>query len=97
MGDAAAVILGLIVLGAVVTVVVGSALTRRNHKALGRTPTPLLGVHEERMAVEKASQYYRLSQNAVRVMERMTNDPTVYLSDRDRAAMQQVVDQFYAI
>jgi hypothetical protein len=30
-------------------------------------------------------------------MERMTNDPTVYLSDRDRAAMQQVVDQFYAI
>ena len=36
-------------------------------------------------------------ENAVRVMERMTNDPTVYLSDRDRAAMQQVVDQFYAI
>jgi hypothetical protein len=97
MGDAAAVILGLVVLGALATVVIGGGINRRNGKRAGRMPTPLLGVHEEAMAVEKASQYYRLSQNAVRVMERMTNDPTVYLSDNDRAAMKTVIEQFYAI
>jgi uncharacterized membrane protein len=97
MGDAAAVILGLIVLGAFLTVVIGGTISRRNGKRASRMPTPLLGVHKEAMAVEKASQYYRLSQNAVRVMERMTNDPTVYLSDNDRAAMKTVIEQFYAI
>lgn len=95
MGDVVAVVFGLLIVGGVVTLAIAAATGGARRFRLRKLPTPMLGTNDHRLALTRATTYYRMSQRAVRVMEHMTSDPTVYLEDRDRKAMQDIIDDFY--
>lgn len=97
MGDALAIVLLIAVVGVVVVMALYYLMNRGRRSSIRSRPVSTLGVHEEEAIVERAGEYFRISQRAVRLLDSMLRTPAVAdaMSRTDRKTAQSIVDEFY--
>ena len=98
MGDVLAIVLLIAVVGVVVVMALYYLMNRGRRRSIAARPISTLGVHEEEAIVERAGEYFRISQRAVRLLDSMLRAPEVAnaMSRVDRKTAQSIVDEFYA-
>lgn len=97
MGDALAIVLLIAVVGAFVVMVLYFLMNRGRRRSIATRPVPTLGVHEEEAIVERAGEYFRISQRAVRLLDSLLRTPDVAnaMTREDKKTAQAIVDEFY--
>lgn len=97
MGDAIGFVVAAAIVGVAVAAVLYGLGVRQRRRDIGSRAIPTLGIHDEDAIAARATQFYRIGQRAVRLLERLDADISVagMMSHEDRAEAKAIVKSFY--